>query len=223
MEKTRKKNSCVVLLSGGMDSTTLLFYVRDKLKIRQIHALSFFYGQKHSRELKMARWQAKKAGVFVHRIVDIGMLEDLIGEYSVLLRSGKKVPALRDIDVKNRYQPPTYVPNRNLIFLSLAAAYAEAHGIDDIYYGAQAQDSYGYWDCTADFVNKLNDVLKLNRKRKIKIYAPFAGWSKRKIAVLGYSLRVDYSRTWSCYRGRGEPCGICPSCVERNAAMSGME
>ena len=214
-----KGKSCVVLLSGGIDSTTLLFYVKERLCAAGIHALSFLYGQKHVRELEMARWQAARAGVLVFREIDLQVMLNVAGSSSALLKDGEAIPDLADIAEKDRIQPSTYVPNRNLVFLSMAAAYAEANGINDIFYGAQSQDSYGYWDCTVDFVERLNSVVSLNRKHKLRIHAPFALWSKKRIVVLGRKLGVDYSHTWSCYRGKNKPCGTCPSCIERLKAM----
>ena len=130
------------------------------------------------------------------------------------------MPDLSDVQPEDRMQPATYVPNRNMILLSLAAAFAEAQGAADVFYGAQAQDEYGYWDCSQDFVNRMNDVLSLNRKGRVKIRAPFASMSKAEVVKIGLELGVDYDHTWTCYRGGDEPCGTCPSCVERNRAFS---
>jgi len=215
----RSDSKAVVLLSGGMDSSTLLFFLRKQLRIRSVHALSFRYGQKHERELEMAKWQARKVGVAEHKVIDLAVLAPLVEGASALTDPGIAVPDLSSLNAKQRRQPPTYVPNRNMILLSLAAAYAEAHGITNIFYGAQAQDAYGYWDCTAEFVGRINSLLALNRGKPVRIHAPFAGMSKTAIVAIGRKLGVDYSRTWSCYRGGAEPCGSCPSCVERHKAM----
>jgi 7-cyano-7-deazaguanine synthase len=213
--------AAVILLSGGMDSSTLLHYVKQKLKlkVRAIHALSFRYGQKHSRELQMARWQARRAGVGEHRVVDISFFGDLIAGGSALTDKSICVPDLNDLSGKQRRQPPTYVPNRNMLFLSLAAAYAEARGICDVFYGAQAQDEYGYWDCTVDFVKRMNHILRLNRGRAITVHAPFARRKKSDVLRIGLALGVDYGHTWTCYRAGRKPCGRCPTCVERRKAF----
>lgn len=212
-------NNAVVLLSGGMDSATLLYYVKRRLKVRTLHALSFAYGQKHSRELEMARWQARRAGVREHRVIDISFFGGLVTGGSALTDKAIRVPDLTNLSGRQRRQPPTYVPNRNMVFLSLAAAYAEARGIRDVFYGAQAQDEYGYWDCTADFVERINHVLKLNRRKAIAVHAPFARMKKAVVLRNGLALGVDYSHTWSCYRGGKKPCGTCPTCVERAEAF----
>jgi 7-cyano-7-deazaguanine synthase len=211
--------NAVILLSGGMDSTTLLHYVKKSLKARRVYALSFLYGQKHSRELKAAKWQARSAGVREHKIVDISPFGDLIAGGSALTDRSIAVPDLDDVAPGRRRQPPTYVPNRNMVLLSIAAAYAEAKGCADIFYGAQAQDEYGYWDCTVDFVRRINHVLSLNRGKAVTVHAPFAGMSKVNVLKTGLALGVDYSHTWSCYRGGRKACGKCPSCVERKKAF----
>lgn len=209
----------VVLLSGGMDSTTLLHYVGRRLGVKSVFALSFLYGQKHRRELEAARWQARAAGVAEHCVADLSCFGDLIPGGSALTDAAIGIPELDRLTAAERRQPPTYVPNRNMILLSLAAAYAETRGIRDIYYGAQAQDRYGYWDCTADFLERINAVLALNRGTAVTVHAPFIGMRKAEELRLGLDLGVDYAHTWTCYRGGDAPCGTCPSCVERADAF----
>lgn len=212
--------SATVLLSGGMDSTVLLHYVAKREGDIPVFALSFDYGQRHSRELEMARWQAQRvAEVAEHRVVEAGWLGDLLGSSSALLRKGAPVPDLADIGAGELRQPPTYVPNRNLILLAAAAAYAESRGCSRVYYGAQAHDRYGYWDCTTEFVERTNQVLQLNRSSPVTIMAPFAELRKSQEIALGTELGVDFARTWSCYRGGVSPCGTCPTCVEREQAF----
>jgi len=209
----------ILLLSGGLDSATLLYFVRHELKREKILALSFIYGQRHARELEMARYQAQRAGVVEHQVLDISFFGDLTAGRTALSAGGLPVPDLDELDDEARRQPPTYVPHRNLLFLSLAAATAESAGIQDVFYGAQAQDAYGYWDCTQAFVDRLNDVLSLNRDRAVTVHAPFASKSKAEIVKIGLALDVDYAHTWTCYRGQAQPCETCPSCVEREAAF----
>ncbi|HLY28050.1 MAG TPA: 7-cyano-7-deazaguanine synthase, partial [Aggregatilineales bacterium] len=116
-------------------------------------------------------------------------------------------------------QPPTYVPNRNMIFLGLAVAYAESQDASDVYYGAQRHDLYGYWDTTPQFLEQLNAVYRLNRKSTLQIKAPFINDSKADLLRLGLELGVDYGKTWSCYVGQDKACGHCPTCAERLAAF----
>jgi len=209
----------VVLLSGGADSTVLLHHAIRNLGRRTVHALSFNYGQRHSKELECARWQARAAAVAEHRIIDVSFLGELLKLATTLIAGGEDVPNLRDLSARQLVQPPTYVPNRNMVLLSVAAAYAEAVGIEEVFYGAQAQDQYGYWDCTATFVERINHVLALNRGKPVKMYAPFVRMKKAETVRLGFELGVDFSHTWSCYRGGQKACGTCPTCAERIAAF----
>ncbi len=210
----------VVLLSGGLDSSTLLHYVIQKLGMLDVYALSFIYGQKHHCELTAAAWQAKAAGVKAHDIVDMSFFGALTPGGSALTDDAIGVPRLVDLAASELTQPPTYVPNRNMMLLSIAAAYAEARGVKFLYYGAQTQDHYGYWDCTPDFLEKINAVLALNRRTPVTVLAPFVNMRKADEIRLGLSLGVDYAHTWTCYRGAAIPCGECPSCIEREIAFS---
>ncbi len=214
------ESSAVVLLSGGMDSTVLLHHVAQRLQRRPIHALSFDYGQRHARELEAASWQARAARAATHHIVDLSFLAELVSAGTTLVRGGGDVPDLAALDPSTLDQPPTYVPNRNLILLSIAAAYAEAHGVRDVFYGAQAHDEYGYWDCTREFLDRLNATLALNRRDAVTIHAPFIDLRKDALVTLGQELGVDFAHTWSCYRGGATACGACPTCRERLNAFA---
>ncbi len=210
----------VVLLSGGVDSTTLLHYVKKTLLADDVYALSVMYGQKHSKELEMAKWQAEAVGISEHKIMDISPFAKLISGSTALTDGDVEVPDMSEMTSEDSDQPVTYVPNRNMLFLSIAAAYAESIGVNSLYYGAQAQDDYGYWDCTIDFIQKINDVLSLNRRNAVTVIAPFVEMSKSEVVKIGLELGVDYDHTWTCYRGGDEPCGTCPSCVERERAFA---
>ena len=205
----------VVLLSGGVDSSVLLHYVVGGPERRRAHALSFDYGQRHAKELECARWQARAAGAASHRVIDLAFLSELLQAGTSLVAGGADVPDLADLSAAQLDQPPTYVPNRNMMLLAMAAAFAEANGVYDVFYGAQAQDEYGYWDCTTEFVTRLNHTLALNRARPVAVHAPFADMPKAGTVALGVELGVDFSHTWSCYRGGAQACGTCPTCVER--------
>lgn len=215
-----KPRAAVVLLSGGADSTVLLHHVVRELERRLIHAISYNYGQRHSRELECARWQAEAVKVESHLVLDISFMRELLKEGTSLVSGGAPVPDLKDLDEVQLTQPPTYVPNRNMMLLSMAAAYAEAHGIHDVFYGAQAQDEYGYWDCTKVFLERINAVLALNRDTPVVIHAPFVSKRKAETVALGLRLGVDFAHTWSCYRGGEKACGTCPTCVERLNAFA---
>ena len=220
MANRRSMDKAVVLLSGGMDSSTLLHHVVRRLGVGEVYALSFLYGQKHRRELEAAAWQARAAGVKAHDVVDMTFYEKLAGGASALTDRAAEVPRLADLAAESLSHPPTYVPNRNMILLSLAAAYAESRGVVDVFYGAQRQDRYGYWDCTPEFLERINAALGLNRRGRVTVHAPFVDMSKAEELRLGAALGVDYAHTWTCYRGGEAPCGECPACVERAGAFA---
>ncbi len=211
----------VVLVSGGMDSTTLLHYVVKKLGCREVFALTLDYGQKHRREIDMAEWQcAQLPEVVEWKRVDLSLLGALTQGASALTDAAIEIPDLAALDQQELDQPPTYVPNRNMVMLSVAAAYAESRGCTEIFYGAQAQDEYGYWDCTAGFVEGINQVLALNRRNAVAVRAPFSGKRKSEELAIGLELGVDFAHTWTCYRGGETACGTCPTCVERRKAFA---
>ncbi len=210
MERSRRKNtlnrrhSAIVLLSGGLDSSTLLYYVR---RTYNVLALIFLYGQRHKRELRSALNVAKRAGVDVRKIrvpfPEIG---------SALLDKRLKLPTRLSKKI-----PITYVPARNIVFLSLGLAYAEAYGIEKVFIGINAIDYSGYPDCRPEFVRAFNRVIKVGTKRgvegkPVKVLAPFINMSKAEIIRIGLSLGVPYELTWSCYAGGDAPCGKCDSC-----------
>ena len=212
-------DQAVILLSGGLDSSTLLHYVRKTLDCRTLYALTFCYGQKHVREIECAKWQAQALAVAEHQVLDLTALGNLSVGASALTDTHLPVPDFAALSPGQRDQPPTYVPHRNMILLALAAAYAETKGMADVFYGAQVQDSYGYWDCTPEFLDRMNAVLALNRRGAVSVHAPFIRMSKREILEIGRQLGVDYAHTWTCYRGLEAACGTCPACVERLGAF----
>ncbi|HVO44412.1 MAG TPA: 7-cyano-7-deazaguanine synthase QueC [Aggregatilineales bacterium] len=205
----------VIIVSGGMDSVTLLHYL---VKREGLHPalLSFTYGQKHLKEIAYARENAALLGLTDHQILDLTPMS-VIFKSSALVSDSIAIPTVET--VMGDPQPPTYVPNRNMIFLALAVAYGESLGVADIYYGAQKHDIYSYWDTTKEFLDSLNNVYRLNRKAPIQIKAPFVTFSKADILRTGLELDVDYAKTWSCYAGGDRACGVCPTCAERLAAF----
>lgn len=208
----------VVIVSGGMDSVTLLHYLVKNEK-RNPAVITFAYGQKHNKEISCAKSQVELLGIENHLVLDLAILHPLFAS-SALVRGGGDIPDV--LDVMGDPQPVTYVPNRNMIFLALATAYAETHEVEDVFYGAQLHDIYGYWDTTAQFLDQLNQVYKLNRKNKIKVKAPFVSYSKTDILRKGIELEVDFGQTWSCYEGKENACGRCSTCAERLKAFDSM-
>lgn len=205
----------VAIVSGGMDSVTLLHHL-VKIEQREPAVITFIYGQKHSKEITFAQTQAQLLGCDQHLVLDLAMMQPLFAS-SALVNGGGAIPDV--LDVLGDPQPVTYVPNRNMIFLALAAAYAETNGVGEVFYGAQRHDIYGYWDTTAQFLERLNAVYQLNRKTPLIIEAPFVTYSKTDILRHGLELGVDYGQTWSCYEGQDLACGRCPTCAERLKAF----
>lgn len=206
----------VVIVSGGMDSVTLLHYLVKKERLSAA-VITFLYGQKHVREVECARTHAAQLDCTAHLVLDLSLLRPLFTS-SALVSGEIAVPIIEEIT--GDPQPVTYVPNRNMIFLALAVAYAESHGATAVYYGAQRHDMYGYWDTTSQFLESLNCVYRLNRKTPVQIKAPFVQYSKAEILRLGLELAVGYSQTWSCYEGQEVACGRCPTCAERLQAFA---
>ncbi len=209
----------IVLLSGGLDSTTVLAIAKN-LGF-EIYALSFSYGQRHEIELKSAKKVAEKFAVTQHKIAKIDLR--IFGNSA--LTDEIAVPKNRDVyEVKSI--PITYVPARNTIFLSYALAYAEVVGAFDIFIGVNAVDYSGYPDCRPEFIKTFEKLANLATAAGIKnqdgfkINAPLIAMNKKEIIQTGISLGVDYSQTHSCYdpiskNGEIYSCGHCDSCKLR--------
>ena len=200
----------VILLSGGLDSATTLYYVKDKGY--RCFALIFDYGQRHSRELLSAVAVAKRAKV-PYQIIKIS----LPWRGSSLLDKKKKVPERKSL----KGIPSTYVPARNIIFLSFALSYAEAIGAEVIFIGANAIDYSGYPDCRPGFFKAFQEVVrKGTKKQKVKIETPLINMTKAQIIALGLKLKAPLNLTWSCYKGGKKPCGVCDSCRLREKGFT---
>lgn len=210
------KADCVAIVSGGMDSVTLLHHL-VKNEGRRPAVITFIYGQKHHKEVTLAQWHAEQLNCPNFEALDLRGLRPLFAK-SALVNSDTAIPDIAEVE--GDPQPPTYVPNRNMIFLAMAAAYAETHDVTDIFYGAQAHDMYGYWDTTPQFLESLNQVYDLNRKTPVNIQAPLVNHTKTDVLKAGLALGVDFGTTWSCYEGESLACGRCPTCAERLAAFT---
>jgi 7-cyano-7-deazaguanine synthase len=208
----------VVLLSGGLDSTVALFLAKSQGF--EIHALSFDYGQRHNRELRAAKVIAEKAGVTAHQIVSLKL--DQWGGSSLTDHSIE----VEDGNINRKNIPVTYVPARNMVFLSVAASYAEAIQAQDLFIGVSQVDYSGYVDCREAFIEAMETainkgtVMGAEQNRPIRIHAPFVQKSKAQEIKLGEKLGVPFELTWSCYRGGEKPCGTCDSCLLRAKAFA---
>jgi 7-cyano-7-deazaguanine synthase len=204
----------VVLLSGGIDSATTLYWA--KKQGYSCFCLIFDYGQRHKREIKSAILIAKKVNC-KYQILKI----NLPWEGSSLLDRDIKIPKhLNTLKPKNQKIPSTYVPARNIIFLSFALSFAESINAQAIFIGAHTQDYSGYPDCRPEFYQAFNKVIVVGtkagvEKNKIEIYTPLIQKTKAQIIKLGARLGVPFELTWSCYQGGKSPCGKCDSCYFR--------
>lgn len=211
-------SKAVILLSGGLDSTTVLAIAKEQNY--DCYALSFDYGQKQRSELESSIVIAKKSNVIEHRIMKIS-LSDIGG--SALTDKEISVPKFSDSDDI----PITYVPARNTIFLSFALAWAEVVDCQTIFIGVNALDYSGYPDCRPEFIKAFESMANLATKQsvegdKIQIKTPLINMTKAEIIQKGLSLGVDYSETTSCYDANsfGEACGQCDACVLRKNGFS---
>ena len=209
----KKKKKCVILLSGGLDSSVVLSICK-KLNYL-IYAVSFDYNQRHSIELNFAKWQAKENDVISHKIFKI----DFYGGSA--LTDNINVPKNKNVELIPDEIPVTYVAARNLIFLSFTTGYAETLDIEDIFIGVNSIDYSGYPDCRPKFIRSFENLINISTKKglshnKFKINAPLLNLNKKDIVLLGKKNKVDFSKTSSCYNpGKLKSCGVCDACLLR--------
>ncbi len=204
----------VVIISGGMDSTTLLYDVVASGE--HAFGLTFDYGQRHRREIGCARATCEKLAV-PHRVIDLGLLGALVS--SALTRENIPVPEGNYTDDTMKV---TVVPNRNMVMLSLAGAYAIEMKAEKLYYGAHSGDHTIYPDCRPAFVSAMKEAFSRCDWHPLSLEVPYLHHTKTGILRRGLELGVDYSLTWTCYRGSPRSCGKCGSCVERLEAFREM-
>lgn len=212
----------LVLSSGGIDSTTCLSLAIKTYGKEQVLSLSITYGQKHKKELEAANQVAAYYGV-EHITLDLTPMFSF-SDCSLLSHSEKEIPkesyAMQLQKTKGK-PVSTYVPFRNGLFLSSAAAIAISKGCEVIYYGAHHDDAAGnaYPDCSTEFNNAMNTAIFEGSGHQVRIEAPFLSMSKKEIVKLGLKLHAPYHMTWSCYEGGEKPCGVCGTCLDRKAAF----
>jgi len=211
----------VVLLSGGLDSTTVLALAHAAG--REVFALSFGYGQRHAVELACARRQAAKYEVKAHEVVDLGHVGKLVATATSLVAASElSVPK----DAATGGIPSTYVPGRNTLFLAYALAWAEALAAREIWLGINALDYSGYPDCRPEFVHAFQELADKATKAGVEghrthVHAPLLHWTKAQIIEAGQRLGVDYADTLSCYDPvDGNACGRCDSCQLRRQGFA---
>lgn len=212
MKPARLKAVC--LISGGLDSATSTAVAASEGY--EIYALTLDYGQRHLREIDSARKVAASLGASAHEVLSV----DLSRWGGSALTAGIDIPQDRNSAEMAADIPPTYVPARNTVFLSLAMAWAEVLGAQAIYIGVNQLDYSGYPDCRREYIEAFEQLAALATRagvlgQKLTIHAPLISLTKAQIIRLGAQLGVDYSLTWSCYLGADRPCGRCDSCVLR--------
>jgi len=215
-------SKAVILLSGGLDSSTVLYQARADGC--ECYAISFDYQQRHRRELEAAKAIARSAGVADHQIVSFDLRQ---WGGSALTDDRINLPQVRSPLEMAQNIPVTYVPARNTIFLSFALAYAETLNANRVYIGVNALDYSGYPDCRPDYIQAMQEVFRLGTKQgregnAIAIVNPLIHLKKTEIIQLGDRLGVPWEQTWSCYAGGELACGVCDSCRLRLAAFAAL-
>ncbi len=204
----------LLIYSGGLDSTTLLYEYKDSIEL----AVTFDYGSKHNaKEIACAKENCRRLGI-KHLIIPLGF----IGQYfkSDLLQSGGEIPegSYADENMKS-----TVVPFRNGIMLAVAAGLAESYGLDTVLLANHSGDHAIYPDCRPDFIEAFSAAVKAGTYEGIKVVSPYCNITKRDIALRGKAIGLDYSLTYSCYKGGEKHCGKCGTCVERKEALEGFD
>jgi len=203
-----KEGRCVVVLSGGPDSSTVAYWAKNQGY--NVHAITCKYGQIATKEVEYATRIAEKLKIPI-KLVDLSSLKDIF----------TGVTALCDetIPMTSSFSQPIIVPFRNAIFLSIAVAYAVAVGATSVFYGAQGSDEPFYPDCRTEFYKSFQATARLGTEKDIVIEAPFSNIPKSETIKLGLKLGVPFDLTWSCYLNESKHCGKCESCVNRKKAF----
>lgn len=215
MKPESNTNRVVVLVSGGMDSVVALYHAVQSENHEVVAGLSFDYGSKHNhREIPFAQRHCEQLGID-HHTIDLGFMDTHF--QSALLRSGESIP---DGHYEESSMKQTVVPFRNGIMLSIAAGFAESRGANGLLIAAHSGDHAIYPDCRETFMQAMANAIQLGTYEQLALHRPFIDHRKEDIAARGAELGVDFSQTWSCYKGGDRHCGTCGTCVERREAFS---
>ena len=206
-----ERKDALIVISGGMDSTTMLYEYKDEIAL----AVTFDYGAKHgAKEIPLAKMHCERLGI-EHIVIEM----DFMTKYfeSSLLTGGEDIPEGRYDDENMR---STVVPFRNGIMLAVAAGMAESNGLKHVMMANHGGDHAIYPDCRPEFVDSMSKAISAGTYEHLTILAPYTNITKTDIAVRGKRLGVDYARTWSCYKGGEKHCGKCGTCTERREALA---
>ncbi len=204
-----ERKRAVVVISGGLDSATVLYYALDRGF--RAFPITFDYGQIARAEIRSAEAISRKLGL-QWKLVDLRGLSDIYKGATALVDSS--------ISITEKFSRPIIVPFRNAILLSAGVAYAQVMGANYVFYGAHASDSENYPDCRAEFVRAMEKAARLGADSEIHIEAPLVSMRKSEVIRLGVALGLPYELTWSCYRDGDLHCGICESCNNRKRAFA---
>lgn len=203
-----KVEKCVVILSGGIDSTTVAYWAKDQGY--DVHAITFNYGQISVKEIDHAKEIGRGLGVS-HKVLDLSALKEIYAGVTSLVDT--------NIPITEEFSHPIIVPFRNGVFLAVAVAYASSIGANKIFYGAHRSDEPYYPDCREGFYNAFEQAAKLGTEQQIIINAPFSKIEKSDILSKACELNVPLHLTWSCYNNLPKHCGKCESCANRKKAF----
>lgn len=203
-----RKEKCVVVLSGGPDSSTVAYWAKNQGY--DVYAISCMYGQIATKEVEYAGRIAERLGIRL-KLVDLSSLKEIFGGATSLCNE--------NIPMTSSFSQPIIVPFRNAIFLSIAVSYAVAIGATKVFYGAQGSDEPFYPDCRKEFYKSFETAAKLGTDQDIIIEAPFSNIPKSGIVKSGSELDVPFELTWSCYLNGSKHCGKCESCINRKKAF----
>lgn len=206
---------CIIVLSGGLDSVSLLHEYKDRIAL----AVTFDYHSRHAeKEIACARWQCEKLGI-PHLVLELGFMDQYMNS-SLFANSKEEIP---EASYAESNMKSTVVPFRNGIMLSIVAGIAESRELSYVLIANHSGDHDIYPDCRPEFIESMSSAIFNGTYTKTRILAPYTNVSKRDIALKGKSLNVDYSHTYSCYKGGEKHCGRCGTCIERKEALEGFD